>query len=102
MKTEVSINGSIGALSPPATLSPPSSPPSQPMYVHSPWSPSGATIITPQQDRFSAFNLVPGYNADLQRLPARGESSNTLYTQQTLNAVHTSLFAKFEKGEKNT
>lgn len=85
-----------GALSPPATLSPPGSP-SVITLPSSPWSPgvpgsSSSTITSnsassglcqPASDRFSAFTLVSNYNPDLrlQGLPlnasaaARGKSS---------------------------
>lgn len=73
-----------GALSPPATLSPPGSP-SIITLPSSPWSPgipgsSSSTIASanapsglcqPVPDRFSAFTLVSNYNPDLrlQNLP---------------------------------
>lgn len=81
-----------GALSPPATLSPPGSP-SIITLPSSPWSPgvpgsSSSTIAStnapsglcqPVPDRFSAFTLVSNYNPDLrlQSLPlsvGRGKS----------------------------
>ncbi|XP_024946742.1 zinc finger protein 205 isoform X2 [Cephus cinctus] len=78
MKPELRCSGvgvSTGALSPPATLSPPSSPSALPA---SPWSPgcpgsssSSATSNTsvtgqPIPDRFSAFTLVSNYNPELR------------------------------------
>jgi hypothetical protein len=85
----------VGALSPPATLSPPGSP-NVITLPSSPWSPgvpgsSSSTIAStnapsglcqPVPDRFSAFTLVSNYNPDLrlQNLPlsasiaARGKS----------------------------
>ncbi|KAK2585150.1 hypothetical protein KPH14_008656 [Odynerus spinipes] len=73
----------VGALSPPATLSPPSSP--NVTLPPSPWSPgapgSSASSVAssnppsgfcvPVPDRFSAFTLVSGYGSDLrlQNLP---------------------------------
>lgn len=85
-----------GALSPPATLSPPGSP-SIITLPSSPWSPgvpgsSSNTIASvnapsglcqPVPDRFSAFTLVSNYNPDLrlQNLPlsstARGKPRNS-------------------------
>nr|XP_012230569.1 PREDICTED: zinc finger protein 628-like isoform X2 [Linepithema humile] len=77
----------VGALSPPATLSPPGSP-SVITLPSSPWSPgvpgsSSSTIASanapsglcqPVPDRFSAFTLVSNYNPDLrlQNLPLSG------------------------------
>lgn len=74
-----------GALSPPATLSPPNSPSVLPP---SPWSPGGigsssssstisnpSTLSQPAQDRLSAFTIVSGYNQELQRFPTLPVSS---------------------------
>ncbi|KAL2724558.1 zinc finger protein 628-like isoform X2 [Vespula squamosa] len=73
----------VGALSPPATLSPPSSP--NVTLPPSPWSPGApgssassaafsnlaSNFCVPVPDRFSAFTLVSGYGSDLrlQNLP---------------------------------
>ena len=79
-----------GALSPPATLSPPSSPS---VHPHCPWSPSSTgpsvgTVLGHQQpqahDRLSAFSLVSGYAGELQRLPTLPAGRGELYV--TLNS----------------
>ena len=78
-----------GALSPPATLSPPNSPNVLPP---SPWSPGGlgsnsssstisnpSTLSQPAQDRLSAFTIVSGYNQELHRfqnLPISSSSAS--------------------------
>ncbi|XP_051164039.1 zinc finger protein 34-like [Leptopilina boulardi] len=75
-----------GALSPPATLSPPNSPSVLPP---SPWSPGGigsssssstisnpSTLSQPAQDRLSAFTIVSGYNPEIQRFPNLPVSSH--------------------------
>lgn len=57
-----------GALSPPATLSPPSSPS---VHPHCPWSPGAGSVLGQHHDRISAFSLVNGYAArDMPALPA--------------------------------
>lgn len=93
-----------GALSPPATLSPPGSPS---VITSSPWSPgvpgsSSSTITSnsassglcqPVSDRFSAFTLVSNYNPDqrLQSLPlsasatARGKSRHEIIAKLAKN-----------------
>ncbi|XP_015176236.1 PREDICTED: zinc finger and SCAN domain-containing protein 20-like isoform X2 [Polistes dominula] len=90
----------VGALSPPATLSPPSSP--NVTLPPSPWSPGApgssassvassnppSNFCVPVQDRFSAFTLVSGYGSDLRlqnlphtaNLPAREMRCGLMYS----------------------